>query len=113
MEIVVAFLAGLCPDWWPFPRWWRKKWWWPWPPPPPPLRDEGSPHPEPWRPGPEPWDFVGGLISGAGGAVAWVVIGPDLGREGSLLAPVVLGFLGGVAASWLVDAVGSLAQKRR
>lgn len=109
MEIVVAFLAGICPDWWPFPRWWKKKW--RWPPPPPPRPDEG-PSPELWGPHPEPWDFLGGLISGAGGAIAWVVIGSEFGRESGLWGPVVLGFLGGVATSWLVDAAGSLGRRR-
>lgn len=110
MEIVVAFLAGICPDWWPFPRWWRKKWWWPWPPPGP--RPDEGPLPEPWGPLPDPWSLIGGLLAGAGGAVSWVVLGGDFGREG-LLAPVVLGFLGGVATSWLVDAAGSLGGSRK
>lgn len=111
MELIVAILAGICPDWWPFgPR--RRLW--PRPIPPiPPRPDPGDPPPIlPQAPGPDPWTALGGILCGAGGAIAWLAVGPEFRAEGSLLAPVIIGFLGGTAAGWAVDSARDLTRSR-
>lgn len=106
--LIVAGLAGICPDWWPWgPRRFRER--------------EGPivtlPDPPPGGPDPLPpgvgrwgaWTSVSGLLCGAGGVAAWLALGPGLGGDNSLFAPVVTGFLGGTTAGWLVGSVRDLA----
>ena len=111
MELIVAIIAGICPDWWP--RWPKRppKWWW-WRPPPPPGPGDPDPILEQIKPQPDPWTGLGGLLCGVGGAIAWVVLGREFGGDGSLLAPVVIGFLGGTTMGWLVDSARDLSQRQ-
>ena len=132
MELIVAILAGICPDWWP---WGRQRRWPRWPPIPIPIPIplprpepgpdpspidgkpqpdpwiEGKPQPDPWiesKPRPDPWILIGGILCGAGGAVAWLAVGREFGDSGSILVPAVSGFLGGTTAGWAVDSVRNM-----
>jgi hypothetical protein len=114
MELIIAILAGICPDWWPRRPHWpgRPPIWWPWPPPPPPV-GPGDPDPIlPGRPRPEPWTLISGILCGVGGAIAWLVVGREFGGDGSFLLPAVTGFLGGTTAGWLVDSARDLTGRR-
>ena len=84
MSLIIAILAGICPDWWP------RRW--------PPRPGGGGPQPDPWR-------FVGGIAGAVGGGLAWTTLGASYGNDGGLTAPVIIGLLGGTAALWLVDAI--------
>lgn len=103
--LILAILAGICPDWWPRPRRWPRPW--PWPPQPGP----GNPIPLPDPPRPY-WPLLTGILCGVGGGLAWIGLGDELGRNGSLFAPIAVGFLGGTAVGWAVDSVGELTRSR-
>ena len=109
--LILAILAGICPDWWPRPRWpWP--WPWPWPGPirqPEPIPGDPIPIPDPPRPY---WPLLSGIVCGAGGGLAWLGLGAEFGRDGALLAPIAIGFLGGTAAGWALDSVRSLTKSR-
>ena len=110
--MIVAILAGICPDLW---RWhWRPP---PFPfpiPPDPIIPPDPVIPPDPIKPPPdEPWPIIGGIVGGVGGAIAWIALGADYAQPGSLVAPLVLGLLGGTAALWLLDCVASLVKRGR
>lgn len=92
----IAILAGICPEWWPRPRF---------PIPPIPWPPEPDPRPDEFGPRPHPWRLINGIVGAVGGAVAWLTIGAELGRDGGMLAPLVIGLLGGTAAMWAVNGV--------
>jgi hypothetical protein len=119
MELIIAILAGICPDWWPWGRGKRPRWR-NWPPIPFPIPEPrpgpdpspmaGPVEPVPWRPTDarpvsDPWTLIGGIACGLGGAIAWVAVGREFGDDGSILVPAITGFLGGTTAGWAVDSV--------
>jgi len=112
MEIIVAMLAGICPICWPpIPRWWyheTQSFI-------PPLPKPGDPRPNEsivMGPVPDPWLLILGLLAGIGGAVVWIVLGDEFGRDGALLPPVVIGFLGGAVTGWAVNSARNLSRSR-
>ena len=93
MSLMIAILAGICPDWWP-----RRF----------PPRGGGGTGPQP-----DPWRIFGGVIGAIGGALAWLTLGGRYGNDGGLAAPLIIGLLGGTAALWLADAIaGGMGGKR-
>jgi hypothetical protein len=108
--MTIAILAGICPDLW--------RWRWKPPPriPPNPIIPPDPiipPNPiTPPTPG-DPWPIIGGIVGGVGGAIAWISLGAEFAQPGSLLAPVVLGVLGGAAALWLFDNAANLIARER
>lgn len=105
--LVIAILAGISASCLP-PI--ARRWYWETQSFTPPLPKPDDPRPN--GPLPDPWVLVGGLLAGAGGALAWIALGDSFAGEGRLLPPVVLGFLGGIAAVWLVDSVRNLSRPR-
>lgn len=81
--IVVLFLVGICPDWWP-----RR--WPPIPPPPPP-----------------PWWWVRLAIGGVGGVIGgWAfaqVLGSDLATDAGTLIGIAGAFVGSVIIGGVAD----------
>ena len=85
MSLIIATLAGICPEWWP-----RRF--------PPRGGGGGGPQPDPWR-------LVGGIVGAIGGAIAWIALGGAYEAGSDLIAPAIVGLLGGTAALWLLDAI--------